>query len=77
MNPKDMRSDEELLEIRSPNHLLLLQFNRKQDTALDYQMFGLFPKVTFTGVFENRCLRCFPAANCSALYLQLGDDSGG
>ena len=28
--------------IPSPNHLLLLQSNRKQDSALDYQMFGLF-----------------------------------
>ena len=31
---------------RSPcNHLFLLQSYRKQDTALDYQMVGLFPNV--------------------------------
>ena len=65
MNPKDMQSDEELLEMY--RFVLLLQFNRKQDTALDYKMFGLFPKGTVTGVFEIRCHRCFPAATCSGL----------
>ena len=31
--------------IPSPNHLILLQFYRKQDTALNFKMFGLFTKV--------------------------------
>ena len=39
MYSQDMRSDEELFDIPSPNHILLLHFNKKtQNMSLDCQI---------------------------------------
>ena len=78
MNHEDMRRNEELLEMyRFRRPTIFFFCNLIENRIRQMYKFGFFPKGAFTGVFESRCLRCFPAANCSALISMLGDESGG